>query len=110
MVKSVAFQLGYYSFFFRDVSSNRKFRAYFGNQQFTSSHLAFVNCKTALQIHWDWAWTMQDVIIESCQQGIVVTGGVSALFHSPFCLCLFWILFSRVDRLKLNRTVTNSRS
>ncbi|KMU92585.1 exo-beta-1,3-glucanase Exg0 [Coccidioides immitis H538.4] len=42
------------------------FGAYFGNQQFTTSHLASVNCKTALQVHWDWAWTMQDVIIESC--------------------------------------------
>ncbi|PGH27695.1 hypothetical protein AJ80_00710 [Polytolypa hystricis UAMH7299] len=31
------------------------FGAYFGNQQFTTSHLVFVNCKTALQIHWDWA-------------------------------------------------------
>ncbi|GAB1209502.1 hypothetical protein APSETT445_008281 [Aspergillus pseudonomiae] len=49
--------------------------AYLGNQQFTSNHLVFVNCKTALQIHWDWAWTMQDVVIESCGTGIVVTGG-----------------------------------
>ncbi|OGM39526.1 hypothetical protein ABOM_012090 [Aspergillus bombycis] len=51
------------------------FGAYLGNQQFTSNHLVFVNCKTALQIHWDWAWTMQDVVIESCGTGIVVTGG-----------------------------------
>ncbi|KAL4769204.1 pectate lyase superfamily protein-domain-containing protein [Aspergillus nidulans var. acristatus] len=32
--------------------------------QFTTSHLVFVNCNTALQIHWDWAWTMQDIVIE----------------------------------------------
>ncbi|EEP79928.1 hypothetical protein UREG_04770 [Uncinocarpus reesii 1704] len=51
------------------------FGAYFGNQQFTTSHLIFVNCKTALQVHWDWAWTMQDIIIESCGSGLVVTGG-----------------------------------
>ncbi|KMU92714.1 hypothetical protein CIHG_10500 [Coccidioides immitis H538.4] len=51
------------------------FGAYFANQQFTTSHLASVNCKTALQVHWDWAWTMQDVIIESCMNGLVVTGG-----------------------------------
>ncbi|CAG8040248.1 unnamed protein product [Penicillium olsonii] len=51
------------------------FGAYFGNQQFTTSHLVFVNCKTALQIHWDWAWTMQDVVIESCETGMLVTGG-----------------------------------
>ncbi|KAF4234129.1 hypothetical protein CNMCM6805_008835 [Aspergillus fumigatiaffinis] len=51
------------------------FGAYFGNQQFTTSHLVFVNCKTALQIHWDWAWTMQDVVVESCGTGLLVTGG-----------------------------------
>ncbi|KAK2846374.1 hypothetical protein FQN49_005788 [Arthroderma sp. PD_2] len=51
------------------------FGAYFGNQQFTTSHLIFVNCKTALQVHWDWAWTMHDVVIESCKTGIVVLGG-----------------------------------
>ncbi|KAJ5553987.1 hypothetical protein N7513_003946 [Penicillium frequentans] len=51
------------------------FGAYLGNQQFTTSHLVFVNCNTALQIHWDWAWTMQDVVIESCGTGIVIVGG-----------------------------------
>ncbi|KAJ5552813.1 pectin lyase-like protein [Penicillium frequentans] len=51
------------------------FGAYFGNQQFTTSHLVFVNCNTALQIHWDWAWTMQDVVIESCRTGMALTGG-----------------------------------
>ncbi|KAJ4230740.1 hypothetical protein NW757_013954 [Fusarium falciforme] len=51
------------------------FGAYFGNQQFTTSHLVFVNCKTAVQVHWDWAWTMQDFVIESCESGLVVTGG-----------------------------------
>ncbi|KAL4956505.1 pectate lyase superfamily protein-domain-containing protein [Aspergillus filifer] len=42
------------------------FGAYLGNQQFTARQLAYVNCKTAVHIHWDWAWTMQDVVIESC--------------------------------------------
>ncbi|KAJ6070768.1 CAZyme family GH55 [Penicillium canescens] len=56
-----------------DLFSNDS--AYLGNQQFTTSQLVFVNCKTAVQIHWDWAWTMQDVVIESCGSGIVVTGG-----------------------------------
>ncbi|KZN94210.1 Glucan 1,3-beta-glucosidase [Penicillium chrysogenum] len=51
------------------------FGAYLGNQQFTTSELVFVNCKTAVQVHWDWAWTMQDVVIESCGTGIVVVGG-----------------------------------
>ncbi|KAJ5387333.1 hypothetical protein N7509_009874 [Penicillium cosmopolitanum] len=51
------------------------FGAYLGNQQFTTSQLVFVQCKTAMQIHWDWAWTMQDVVIESCGTGITITGG-----------------------------------
>jgi hypothetical protein len=53
------------------------FGAYFGNQQFTTSHLVFVNCNMALQIHWDWAWTMQDIVIESCNTGIIIVGGAS---------------------------------
>ncbi|KAJ4156154.1 hypothetical protein LMH87_001367 [Akanthomyces muscarius] len=51
------------------------FGAYFGNQQFTTSHLVFARSNTALQVHWDWAWTMQDFIIESCTRGLVITGG-----------------------------------
>lgn len=50
-----------------------------GNQQFTTSHLVFVNCETAVQIHWDWAWTMQDYIIESCGTGLMIVGGVRTL-------------------------------
>ncbi|CAG8390666.1 unnamed protein product [Penicillium salamii] len=63
------------------------FGAYFGNQQFTTSHLVFVNCNTALQVNWNWAWTMQDVVIESCGVGMVVTGGVSLAFLRP-CRCI----------------------
>ncbi|KAK7423089.1 hypothetical protein QQZ08_009256 [Neonectria magnoliae] len=56
------------------------FDAYFGNQQFTTSHLIFVNSKTALQVHWDWAWAMQDFIIEGCENSLVITGqGVGSL-------------------------------
>ncbi|KAL4875747.1 pectate lyase superfamily protein-domain-containing protein [Aspergillus karnatakaensis] len=51
------------------------FGAYFGNQQFTTSQLVFVNCNTALQVHWDWAWTMQDYVIESCTNGLTIVGG-----------------------------------
>ncbi|GAQ09970.1 glucan 1,3-beta-glucosidase [Aspergillus lentulus] len=57
-------------------------RCYLGNQQFTTRHLVFVNCKTAVQIHWDWSWAMQDVVIESCQTGIVVTGGAGGPMSS----------------------------
>ncbi|CAG8040084.1 unnamed protein product [Penicillium olsonii] len=51
------------------------FGAYFGNQQFTSSQLVFVQCNTAVQVHWDWAWTMQDYVIESCTNGLTIVGG-----------------------------------
>ncbi|KAI2907774.1 CAZyme family GH55 [Aspergillus niger] len=34
------------------------FGAYFGNA-----------------VHWDWAWTMQDVVVENCTNGIVIVGG-----------------------------------
>ncbi|TGO52577.1 hypothetical protein BOTNAR_0319g00060 [Botryotinia narcissicola] len=50
------------------------FGAYFGNQQFTSRNLAFYGCKTALQISWDWAWTMQGINIKNCGSGIDVVG------------------------------------
>ncbi|KAH7309114.1 LysM domain protein [Stachybotrys elegans] len=58
------------------------FGAYFGNQQFTTSHLVFSGCKTAVQVHWDWAWTMQDFIIESCTTGLVVTGGAGGEYST----------------------------
>ena len=51
--------------------------AYFGNQQFTTSQLVFMQCNTALEVHWDWAWTMQDYVVESCQNGLTIVGGVS---------------------------------
>ncbi|KAG8427490.1 hypothetical protein J3459_006668 [Metarhizium acridum] len=55
------------------------FGAYFGNQQFTSRNLIFFNCKTAFQIHWDWAWAMHNIVIigsrDQSQTGIVIVGG-----------------------------------
>ncbi|PWY72268.1 pectin lyase-like protein [Aspergillus heteromorphus CBS 117.55] len=54
------------------------FGAYLGNQQFTTTRLTFLNCKTAVQIHWDWAWTMQDLVISNCTDGIVMAGGAGS--------------------------------
>ncbi|KAH6857100.1 pectate lyase superfamily protein-domain-containing protein [Chaetomium sp. MPI-CAGE-AT-0009] len=51
------------------------FGAYLGNQQFTTSGLLFDRCRTGLQIHWDWGWTMQDTEFYSCGKGIVIVGG-----------------------------------
>ncbi|KAL6229037.1 pectate lyase superfamily protein-domain-containing protein [Aspergillus navahoensis] len=58
------------------------FGAYFGNQQFTTSQLVFVNCNTALQVHWDWAWTMQDYVIESCTNSLTIVGGAGGIITS----------------------------
>ncbi|OBT82398.1 hypothetical protein VE02_09582 [Pseudogymnoascus sp. 03VT05] len=55
------------------------FGAYFGNQQFTTHHLVFSGCVTALQIHWDWAWEMQDIVIQDCGTGIIVVGGAGGV-------------------------------
>lgn len=43
-----------------------------------------MNCKTALQVHWDWAWTMQDVVVENCTNGIVIVGGVCSFFQTNY--------------------------
>ncbi|KAK1995810.1 pectin lyase-like protein [Colletotrichum falcatum] len=51
------------------------FGAYFGNQQFTTSGLLFDSCRTGLQIHWDWGWTMQDTEFYNCGKGVVIVGG-----------------------------------
>jgi hypothetical protein len=51
------------------------FGAYFGNQQFTTSGLLFDSCRTGLQIHWDWGWTMQDTEFYNCGKGIIIVGG-----------------------------------
>ncbi|KAH8753311.1 pectin lyase fold/virulence factor [Diaporthe sp. PMI_573] len=46
-----------------------------GNQQFTASGLYFQAAQMAIQIHWDWGWTMQNIFIDSCDTGIAVVGG-----------------------------------
>ena len=40
--------------FSRLNTNSRDFSAYFGNQQFTTSHLIFLYNVVALQVHWDW--------------------------------------------------------
>ncbi|KAK1767906.1 pectate lyase superfamily protein-domain-containing protein [Phialemonium atrogriseum] len=58
------------------------FGAYFGNQQFTTSGLLFDSCRTGLQIHWDWGWTMQDTEFYNCRKGIVIVGGAGGPFST----------------------------
>ncbi|KAF3912036.1 hypothetical protein ABW21_db0200764 [Orbilia brochopaga] len=52
-----------------------KLGAMFGNQQFTTRALSFRGCETAIQVLWDWAWTMKSVTISNCKVGFNITGG-----------------------------------
>ncbi|EKJ74240.1 hypothetical protein FPSE_05537 [Fusarium pseudograminearum CS3096] len=49
--------------------------AYMGNQQFTASGLYFEEAETAIQIHWDWGWTMQNIVVDNCKTGLTIVGG-----------------------------------
>ncbi|KAM5345868.1 hypothetical protein ACJ41O_011729 [Fusarium nematophilum] len=47
-------------------------KAYMGNQQFTASGLYFEEAETAIQIHWDWGWTMQNIVVDNCKTGLTI--------------------------------------
>lgn len=53
-----------------------------GNQQYTSSGMYFSKAETALQIHWDWGWTMQNIVIDQCGTGVTITGGAGGPFST----------------------------
>ena len=50
-----------------------------GNQQFTGSGLYFNDAETAIQIHWDWGWTLQDIVVDNCDTGITIVGGAGGV-------------------------------
>ncbi len=54
-----------------------QYGAFFGNQQFTTRNLTFVNCQTAVFMNWNWAWTLQDVTIKNCGVGVDMSNGGS---------------------------------
>jgi hypothetical protein len=58
-----------------------------GNQQFTTRHLIFVNCKTAVQVHWDWGWTMQGISVVGGETGVIITGGVCSFILVDTAVC-----------------------
>ncbi|KAK3495223.1 pectate lyase superfamily protein-domain-containing protein [Neurospora hispaniola] len=62
--------------FMTDLTFNGgKFGAFFGNQQFTTRNLTFNDCKTAIYMNWNWAWTFQGVEINNCEVGIDMSNG-----------------------------------
>ena len=50
---------------------------FFGNQQFTTRNMTFNDCKTAIFMNWNWAWTFQDIKINNCGVGINMANGGS---------------------------------
>lgn len=72
--------------------------AQFGNQQFTTRNLTFVNCQTAIHHIWDWFWAYKDITIVDCGVGINVTGptvGSAVITDSIFYNVSIGILSSR---------------
>lgn len=62
--------------FMSDLTFNGgKYGAFFGNQQFTTRNMTFNNCKTAIFMNWNWAWTFQDIKINNCDVGIDMSNG-----------------------------------
>ncbi|PGH12173.1 hypothetical protein AJ79_04468 [Helicocarpus griseus UAMH5409] len=45
------------------------FGIYGGNQQFTAQRLKFTNCKTAVQLVWDWGWNWKNIEITGSTTG-----------------------------------------
>lgn len=72
--------------------------ARFGNQQYTTRNLTFVNCQTAIQNIWDWFWVYKDITVVDCGVGINVTGptvGSAVIMDSVFYNVSIGILSSR---------------
>ncbi|KAH7333308.1 exo-1,3-beta-D-glucanase [Rhexocercosporidium sp. MPI-PUGE-AT-0058] len=45
-----------------------------GNQQFTTRNFVFLNCKTAIDMLWDWGWTWKSLAIYGSDVGIKMSG------------------------------------
>ncbi|KAL2141630.1 hypothetical protein VTI28DRAFT_2176 [Corynascus sepedonium] len=64
--------------FMSDLTFNGgNYGAFFGNQQFTTRNLTFNDCRTAVFMNWNWAWTFQNVKINNCGVGIDMANGGS---------------------------------
>ncbi|KAF3934582.1 hypothetical protein ABW20_dc0100640 [Dactylellina cionopaga] len=62
--------------FMSDVTFNGgKTGAILGNQQFTVRNFKFSGCQTAVEMLWDWAFTMKSFDIQNCKVGFNASGG-----------------------------------
>lgn len=51
-----------------------------GNQQFTMRNLTFYNCRTAVNMFWDWGWTYKGLNVNNCTVGLDMSnGGVTSV-------------------------------
>jgi glucan 1,3-beta-glucosidase len=57
------------------VFNGGNYGAFFGNQQFTSRNMTFNNCKTAIFMNWNWAWTLKSLNINNCGVGLDMSNG-----------------------------------
>ncbi|KAI0019158.1 pectate lyase superfamily protein-domain-containing protein [Xylariomycetidae sp. FL0641] len=49
-----------------------------GNQQYTTRHLVFNNCQTAVITLWNWGWTFIDMEVNSCGVALDMSAGGSS--------------------------------
>lgn len=49
-----------------------RYGAFFGTQQLAASGLYFSGVRTAMQMLWDWGWSLQNVVVSDCDTGIDV--------------------------------------
>ncbi|RDL40462.1 Pectin lyase-like protein [Venustampulla echinocandica] len=62
--------------FMTDLTFNGgNYGAFLGSQQFTTRNLVFNNCRTAIFMNWNWAWTLSGISINNCGIGIDMANG-----------------------------------
>ena len=62
--------------------------ASFGNQQFTTRNLTFIDCKVAIQVAWNWLWTFKSVSITGADIGIDMSNLLNGFNQSVGSLVL----------------------
>jgi glucan 1,3-beta-glucosidase len=65
--------------FMTDLTFNGgQYGAFFGSQQFTTRNLTFNDCRTAIFMNWNWAWSLHGVSINNCGVGVDMSNGGEA--------------------------------
>ncbi len=74
--------------FMSDLTFNGgNYGAFLGNQQFTTRNLVFNDCKTAIFMNWNWAWSFKSLTVNNCGIGIdMANGGLTQTVGSVLVL------------------------